>query len=346
MTTTNRTFATWGLIVLATLGLFAPESHAQIPNRVADRPPSNGPLQVKTGLYYVDISEIDGATETFSATAYLVFVWNDPRMKFQPDGGSYVKLYKPDDIWTPSAEIVNAETVTDQEPPLCTVTMDGTVYYARRVVMKLNNQMDLRRFPFDQQGLKVIIESSSRYGADELVFTPDPVQSGVGDDIVSIGWSYAPLTWKVVKEPYAHTGATYSRLIFTFEAKRNAAYYVWKIVLPVTVFVLLTWSIFFIEVHDVQTALIISITVLLTAVAFGDASDSALPKVGYRTWIDQFEVGSFLFIVATVVEAITVYCLNRSGDNLRAVKVRTAFRFIYPISYALFCGALLLMLFI
>ncbi len=326
----------WILALVLTC-LAASSGWAQLPDRVTDRPPSDGPTKVKTGLYYIDISDIDAASETFSATAYLVLEWNDPRLKFTGKDASSVKLYKPEEIWTPAVEVINAGKVEDQEPPLCTVTPDGTVYFYRRVVAMLNTQMDLRRFPFDRQQLQFVIETSSRYGTDDLVFTTDPVQSGVAKDIVSRGWSYSPLSWNVVAEPFAKTDQTYSRLIFSFEAKRNSGYYLTKIILPTAIFVLLTWSIFFMQVHDVQTSLMISVTILLTAVAFGNVTDSLLPKVGYRTWLDLFEMGSFLFIVSTIIEAITVNALHLDSKTERAVKVRRILRVLYPVTYGVFC---------
>ena len=332
-----RAILTATLIVLAISG-----AAAQIPDRIGDRPPSPGPLPVKVGVYYIDLSEIDGATETFTATAYLDVEWNDPRLRFQTDDTSKVRLYKPDEIWTPAVEVINAQKLEYQDPPICTVTANGTVFYSCRVVALLNTQMDLRRFPFDRQNLNFIVESSSRYGAEDLVFVPNPAQSGLGTDIVSRGWSYSPLTWKEVSRPFADTGQSYSRLIFSFEAKRNASFYIWKLVFPTAIFVLLTWSIFWMQVEDVQTALLVSITVLLTAVAFGNVADSMLPRLGYRTWFDLFQFGSFLFLVATVIETITVYGINLRGEAVRAAKLRKLLRIVYPASYALFCLVLFL----
>jgi Neurotransmitter-gated ion-channel ligand binding domain len=327
----NRWLLVSGIAFLSTTSAVA-----QIPDRITDRPPSADPTPVKAGLYYLDISEIDGATETFTATAYLLLEWNDPRLRFQSPDENQVKLYKPDDIWTPAVEIINAGKLDDQKQPVCTVTSDGTVYYTRRVVASLNTPMDLQHFPFDRQQLNFIVESS-RYGDHDVVFNPDPDQSGLGKDIVPRGWTYAPLSWKVTDRPFAQTQESYSRLVFSFEAKRDASYFIWKIIFPTAIFVLLTWSIFWMQVHDVQTALMVSITVLLTAVAFGNVTDALLPKLGYRTWLDQFQFGSFLFIVGTVIETITVYGIHLGGEVARAEKVRKLLRIIYPVSYALFC---------
>ncbi len=340
-TMSHPSMKSWMLTIFI-LGLLASSLKAQLPDLVVNRPPSSGPTEIKTGVYYIDIGEIDAAAETFTATAYLVMEWNDPRLKFQTKDDSAVKVYKPGEIWTPAVEIINAAKLDEQEAPLCTVTSDGTVYDYRRIVVSLNTQMDLRRFPFDRQKLDFIVESSSRYGDQSLVFSADPVQSGIGNDKVSRGWSYGPLGWKTVSHPFAQTGQTYSRLIFSFEAKRNASYYIWKVILPSIIFVLLTWSIFWMQVHDVQTSLLISITILLTAVAFGNVTDPLLPKVGYHTWLDQFQLGSFLFIVSTIVEAIAVNSLHLDGKTEQAVTVRKYLRILYPVSYGLFCLVLFL----
>jgi hypothetical protein len=308
---------------------------------IADPPPSTGPIQIKAGLYYIDISEIDGATETFAATAYLDLEWKDTRLQLKEPDSNKLRLFRPDTIWTPAVDVINAQKLDDQETPMCTVTADGTVYFARRIVVHLNTQMDLRCFPFDRQQLKFIIESS-RYGSGDLIFVPDPDQSGIGKDIVSRGWDYQPLQWSVLTNPFAQTGQSYSRLIFSFDAKRNPIFTLWKIVFPTAVFVLITWCIYWMRVEDVQTALIVSITILLTAVAFGNVTDSLLPKLGYRTWLDQFQFGSFLFIVATVIETIVVHTLQLGGDSARAMKVRKLLRLLYPLAYLLFCAILFL----
>jgi hypothetical protein len=131
--------------------------------------------------------------------------------------------------------------------------------------------------------------------------------------------------------------ADLSRLTFSFEAKRNPFYFIWKILFPTAIFVLLTWSIFWMPVDEVQTALLVSITILLTAVVFGNATDAVLPKLGYRTWLDEFQLGSFLFIVAAVIESITVHGFHLGGETMRAVKVRKILRIVYPLAYAFFC---------
>ena len=177
--------------------LTIPSALPQVPDLVSERPAAlSGPTQVKGGLYYIDVSEIDGATETYKATAYLDLEWKDPRLQFVSKDASKVLYYKPDTIWTPAVEVINAQKLEDQIPPVCMVASDGTVYYERRVVAVLNTQMDLRRFPFDRQQLNFVIESSSQYGSRDLNFVPDPDQSGLGNDIVSRGWTFNPLKWE------------------------------------------------------------------------------------------------------------------------------------------------------
>ncbi len=68
-----------------------------------------------------------------------------------------VRNYALGQIWIPQLEMINAATRRQVDEVSIMVSPDGTVRYAERLIVTLSSRFELRRFPFDQQRLVVII---------------------------------------------------------------------------------------------------------------------------------------------------------------------------------------------
>lgn len=62
------------------------------------------------------------------------------------------------------------------------------------------------------------------------------------------------------------------------------SYYLWKAVLPRFAVVLISYLAFWIRITDYYTQISITLTVILTEIAFRFAITTSLPKVAYLTW--------------------------------------------------------------
>ena len=98
-----------------------------------DRPNADsGPTQISVAIWFVDVSSIDSAQQSFTADVVVVLRWKDPRLAHVGGG---VALYPLDQIWNPRVVVVNeTNSISHRFPDSVEVGTDGTVIYRQRLV--------------------------------------------------------------------------------------------------------------------------------------------------------------------------------------------------------------------
>ena len=100
-------------------------------------------------------------------------------------------------------------------------------------------------------------------------------------------------------------GLSYPGLRFVLCVHRRPDYYIVNIVMPTGLIVLLTGAQFQIAAEDVADRLSVSVTLLLTAVAFKLVTSTMTPAVAYLTLLDRY-VGVSSIIIFLAVGAAAV----------------------------------------
>lgn len=130
-------------------------------------PNPDGPVLVDLGLYIIEITAINIADNTFRMEGFLDLIWCDPRLAYAvtPTGRQEeifleeAALNKIQEIWWPDIEFVNEAGASEIENTELIILPDGTINYQHRFNAELENNYDLRQFPFDRQLLEIEIES-------------------------------------------------------------------------------------------------------------------------------------------------------------------------------------------
>ena len=125
---------------------------------------------------------------------------------------------------------------------------------------------------------------------------------GVGLDFNSdfrphVEWKMLDWDKQVVSKTY---NSTFSRGVVTLRMKRNAGFYIWKVLFPLLLVPLLAMSMFLFEPDQVADKLNIVLSMLLTVFAFLFVIAADLPKAGYLTDLD-------FIIVAVRSACICIY---------------------------------------
>ncbi|MCH8905293.1 MAG: hypothetical protein IIA45_15450 [Bacteroidetes bacterium] len=107
----------------------------------------------------------------------------------------------------------------------------------------------------------------------------------------------------------------------------------WKILLPLSLIVMIAWTVFWIDHANLAGRISPSVTCVLTIVAYQFIAGQDLPKVGYLTYIDIVFLISFLFVFSTFVINIAGFILHRNNKTERAEKLNHRSKIIYPIVY-------------
>jgi hypothetical protein len=305
-----------------------------------ERPAANtGPTQVSVGIWIVDISKIDSAEQSFTAEVAVVLRWKDPRLAHT---GSGIARYPLEQVWHPRVAIVNeTSSVTRKFPDSVEVEPDGTVTYRQRYAGAFTQPLRLRSFPFDRQTFRVQLVAV-RYRLNEVTFVPDEdwirnglqQAGGIAPSITLPDWTVE--RWETKPVTYALSpGFEYSGYAFEFTAARDVRHYIWKVILPLILIVMMSWSVFWTEPANSNTQFSIAVTSMLTLIAYRFAVDTQVPRLPYMTRLDVFFLISTLLVFFSLIEVLVTTILDNNQQAARAKKIDRYCRVIIPLIFVI-----------
>jgi hypothetical protein len=305
-----------------------------------ERPGSgNGPTQVSVGIWIVDINNIDSAQQNFTADIAIVLRWKDARLAHTGTGAVHYAL---DQIWTPRVSIANeTNSVVRKLPESAEVEPDGTVLYRQRYVGSFTQALRLQSFPFDRQSFRIQFVAI-RYRPNEVVFVADEnwihdglqKAAGISPSITLPDWTVE--RWDAKPDVYALTpGLQYSGYVFEFTASRNVQHYILKVILPLVLIVMMSWSVFWTEPTNSNTQFSIAVTSMLTLIAYRFAVDNQLPRLPYMTRLDVFFLVSTLLVFLSLIEVLVTTILDNNQQVARAKKLDRYCRVIVPVIFVI-----------
>ena len=89
-----------------------------------------------------------------------------------------------------------------------------------------------------------------------------------------------------------------------------------------------------IKIDDYYTQISITLTAILTEIAFLFAISNSLPKVPYLTFIDAFFLMSFLFSCLCMAELVAVHQFREWDQSEHGERLRRVSQLLYPAIYA------------
>jgi len=212
-----------------------------------------GPVIVDIGLFIHQISQVDVGFNTFFMEGFVDLVWCDSRLKFEVEKAHKKKHYfleadaakELEEIWWPDLTFVNEinkRTIENQE---LVIEHDGTVEYREKFAVLLTSNFDTRRFPFDEQVLTAEIESFA-WNATTLEFHVETDLVGFSRDfrIPEFEMKGIHEHMEIKQEP--RDRYPFSDLVTDFYIQRDPRYYVMKVMVPLSLIVAISWSVFWI----------------------------------------------------------------------------------------------------
>ena len=183
----------------------------------ADRPgKGSGPTPVYFYVFLIDISDIDGHGQFFSANIFLSLRWKEERLAHEDDSTRTVPLAE---VWNPRLVIVNQQGVLRMSlPKIVEVQPDGTVTYLQRYNGTFSQPLKLSEFPFDQHRFTITFGTAG-YSPKDVQFMPDSGGEGMeitGGDIretLSLP-DWAVTDYKVESRPHVSNDNPFSESQF------------------------------------------------------------------------------------------------------------------------------------
>jgi hypothetical protein len=299
-----------------------------------------GPTEVHFLVFVIDIDEINDASQNFTANVYIRLRWKDERLA-SPEGEERQMLLEK--VWNPSVIIANRQGLISRSlPDVVQVFADGTVIYQQRYTGTLSQPLRLSEFPMDRHEFTIQFVAAG-YSADELRFLPDVSKTGIVGGAIAEELSLPD--WALVKHealalPYTPLPSiNQAGFAFRFEVERYFIYYLWQIVLPLAVVVVMSWAAFWIRREQVGVRIGVATSSILTLIAHRFVLASLLPRLPYMTRLDYFTVGSTLLVfLALMVVVMTSLLIAKKQSDAIAKKIDAMSRFAFPALFFMLLG--------
>lgn len=301
------------------------------------------PVNVDIGLYVERLDSISEVDHSFQIEAYMELIWCDPRLAYQdevnaPDRKVYLEDRAHQEygkIWGPDIIFVNTAAPPDVQQEELIVFPDGTVLYEERVAVSLRTRYDFTMFPFDSQRLIIEIESFS-WPSSDLVLHRDNSKIGFSEGFNIPSWELTGFTSEIRNVQEIRDRDTFSELFLVIEATRVSAPFVFRLILPLLLIVMASWSVFWLRTSDTGR-FGVTFTTILTVVAFNFVVTDKLPNVPEVTYLETLFGFAFLFLLLVVIENTVADRLTAHGREERAERVDAMARVAFPVVF--FAGA-------
>ncbi len=309
-----------------------PAAPAEVPKPELERPTVWGePTEVQIGMYVIDVDSVDSANQNFSASVYYESRWRIPALRHEGPGPQIRQVTA---VWTPRLGIVNQQQAWSAFPPFVEIRPDGEIIYRHKTWGWFSQPLDLRDFPFDRQTLTLhiaaagLLESEVRMVAGEREHGR---RSGIASKF-SLP-DFKVLSWKAESRPYqpfeGQVGT--AGFIMEIDIARSGAYYLWKLILPLCLIVMMSWVPRWINPKEIGTNMGIAATSFLTLVAYLFAIAVLLPKVAYFTRMDMFVLLSTLMVFVSLLQAVATSALVATVSASRLHQINVWSRVAYPV---------------
>lgn len=344
----GHSWSFWPVQVAALAALLAGAQPAAAMDAGMPHPPAL-PTIVTVGLFLADIVSLDEVNETFEAEFVIGAQWVDSRLAFDPAAaGTDEKLFQGsfqfDELyegWWPQLLIVNEVGKSSPNALRLVVHADGRVHYLEQRNVILETPMQLQRFPFDEQVLEANIIAFGNSN-DRVVLQVDQHMLGASEEHaeknqkVNIAqWQFEnlELSSRPSEFRYETGGSDISEIHLEISMSRKPGNFIWKVILPLVVLVLLMWAVFWLDVDSLSERLNLAFIGVLTIVAYQFLIDGTMPRISYFTFTDAVLLYSFVIMCMAIFESVAVYSMFRAGRKALAERADRIAQWAFPVVY-------------
>ncbi|XP_078678315.1 gamma-aminobutyric acid receptor subunit beta-2-like isoform X2 [Branchiostoma floridae x Branchiostoma belcheri] len=276
------------------------------------RPNFGGPpVRVGITMSIASIDSISMVNLDYTITVLLRQFWKDPRLA-QPWLKNVTRPMSLDgrlaeDLWVPDTFLTNAKeafmhTVTTDNV-LIRLYPDGSVIYGMRITAVAHCNMNLRKYPLDQQNCTLEFESYGYTTEDLQLYWMRGDESISGLHSVNEDLQTFQVGDYLTSERVAHyeTG-DYIVVVFKFHLTRRIMYFLMQTYIPAALIVMISWVGFWVNPYSEPARVALGITTVLTMTTFITSERASVPKISYVKAIDVYLIICFLFSFGALIE--------------------------------------------
>jgi hypothetical protein len=133
---------------------------------------------------------------------------------------------------------------------------------------------------------------------------------------------------------FTAAGESFPAITYEFEIRRKLGYYIWKVIIPLAMVVMMSWVVFWLDPKQAGPQIGIAATAILTLIAYRFTLGFLVPRLSYLTRLDIFITGSSLLVFLALVEALVTVS---TAENRPALSRRldVSSRWLFPAAFVL-----------
>lgn len=279
-----------------------------------------------------DLLEINDVDQTITVDVIIRMQWTDARLADM--AGCKVPV---SEIWFPELIMKNSGRIFERWPRVVSVEEGGLVTFQQRASGSFSSYHQLADFPFDTQSISLRFFPLD-WSISKLVFRDDDTFTGKTALLNISDWQVNDVSASVVDVEFDAFDQTRAGYELTISTQRYLGYYIWKIMFPIAMIVVMSWTVFWIDPEEFGTQMGLSATSVLTMVAFIFATTNMLPKLGHFTLLDRYIAWATVFVFVSLLQSLATGYLVSQGRGAAARRFDVLSRFLFPLAFVLICA--------
>ncbi|XP_072305409.1 gamma-aminobutyric acid receptor subunit delta [Eucyclogobius newberryi] len=272
------------------------------------RPGIGGPpVNVAMAIEVASIDHISEANMEYTMTVFLRQSWRDDRLSYNHTNKTLgLDSRFVDKLWLPDTFIVNAKSAwfhdVTVENKLIRLQPNGVILYSSRITSTVACDMDLTKYPMDEQECMLDLESYG-YSSEDIVYHWSESQTHIhGLDKLELS-QFTITDYRFVTETMnTKSAGRFPRLSLRFELRRNRGVYIIQSYMPSILLVAMSWVSFWISQSAVPARVSLGITTVLTMTTLMVSARSSLPRASAIKALDVYFWICYVFVFAALIE--------------------------------------------
>ncbi|KAL8198462.1 UNVERIFIED_CONTAM: hypothetical protein K2H54_011938 [Gekko kuhli] len=291
------------------------------------RPGIGGPpVNVALAIEVASIDHISEVNMEYTMTVFLHQSWRDDRLSYNHTNETLgLDSRFVDKLWLPDTFIVNAKSAwfhdVTVENKLIRLQPDGVILYSIRVTSTVACDMDLTKYPMDEQECMLDLESYG-YSSEDIVYHWSENQDQIhGLDKLQLA-QFTITSYRFTREIMNFKSGQFPRLSLHFHLRRNRGVYIIQSYVPSILLVAMSWVSFWISQSAVPARVSLGITTVLTMTTLMVSARSSLPRASAIKALDVYFWICYVFVFAALVEYAFAHFnadyMKKQKDKLRS----------------------------
>ncbi|XP_038602905.1 gamma-aminobutyric acid receptor subunit delta isoform X2 [Tachyglossus aculeatus] len=271
------------------------------------RPGIGGPpVNVALAIEVASIDHISEVNMEYTMTVFLHQSWRDDRLSYNHTNETLgLDSRFVDKLWLPDTFIVNAKSAwfhdVTVENKLIRLQPDGVILYSIRITSAVACDMELSKYPMDEQECMLELESYG-YSSEDIVYRWSENQEQIhGLDKLQLAQFTIP-NFHFTTEMMNFKSGQFPRLSLHFHLRRNRGVYIIQSYMPSVLLVAMSWVSFWISQSAVPARVSLGITTVLTMTTLMVSARSSLPRASAIKALDVYFWICYVFVFAALVE--------------------------------------------